>query len=766
MDKFKEIIENKKLKSNRKPRYGTRKLSIGLVSCVFGYAMLISPNVALADEANETETAVEESAIPTNTPAEESTEETEATTSVAEDTPNVENLPAEILEEESQATDSESQPTEEAATDVKKANEKVPEKKLVTLDEYNALQEENAEANADAEELEIPEEADPEALQAGETEAGRDISNEITEAEIHVGDTETDGVLNAGNGEGLSWSVAFKAPEGTKAGDYFDIVLSDNWTLKGIEPDTDKADPIDINGKMVADGKRLSRHQIRYTFNQNVEGLDEVRVLVQYGGYDVKEKVQNSKTQTFTVSVGNHSDSKELFVNYGQVRYDNYQRVLNGTSQYTYFNPDTGDFTQVFYINPDSRYIGHSTGDNFNGSVGVIVDNRGFDDQASQAYFTDENTRVEIVEVPQGTKMPDAVYENPVNGKTAQDINPVYDNGKICMDFGKNEINNSYIITVKSKIDPNVKKINLGSRATLYGNGTLDLGLVNQIQFETGNTGGSGVEETYSLGDRVWIDDNKDGIQTDGEKGVEGVTVTLKGGDLTEAKTTKTDANGNYKFEGLKNGDYTVTFEIPEGYEATKVDETKEDAENSDEIDSDAKPEEDRKTAKVSNAKINNADNLTVDFGLVKTKTPGKPSEPTTPTTPSEPGEPTVPSTPDEPNVPSTPEEPTLPSTPEEPEETSPLIPLTPADPVEEVKNNDDKEVEKPEENSEENQKTEVVEQTEDVKKEVIEQVKVPNRSKIENPKTGISSSLGLISTLAASAFAYLGLDDKKRKNK
>lgn len=82
------------------------------------------------------------------------------------------------------------------------------------------------------------------------------------------------------------------------------------------------------------------------------------------------------------------------------------------------------------------------------------------------------------------------------------------------------------------------------------------------------------------------------------------------------------------------------------------------------------------------------------------------------------------------------------------------------------MKNNDDKEVEKPEEKSDETQKTEVVEQTEDVKKEVIEQVKVPNRSKTGNPKTGISSSLGLISTLAASAFAYLGLDDKKRKNK
>ena len=94
-----------------------------------------------------------------------------------------------------------------------------------------------------------------------------------------------------------------------------------------------------------------------------------------------------------------------------------------------------------------------------------------------------------------------------------------------------------------------------------------------------------------------------------------------------------------------------------------------------------------------------------ITYVYEKTLKSENPSKPTIPTTPSKPEDPTVPSTPDEPNVPSTPEEPTLPSTPEEPEETSPLISLTPADPVEEVKNNDDKEVEKPEENSEETKK-------------------------------------------------------------
>lgn len=71
MYKFKEIIENKKQKSNRKPRYGTRKLSIGLVSCVLGYAMLVSPTVSLADEAINEPVAEEEA----NPEQEEETEE-------------------------------------------------------------------------------------------------------------------------------------------------------------------------------------------------------------------------------------------------------------------------------------------------------------------------------------------------------------------------------------------------------------------------------------------------------------------------------------------------------------------------------------------------------------------------------------------------------------------------------------------------------------------------------------------------------------------
>ncbi|MDU5503999.1 MAG: InlB B-repeat-containing protein [Anaerococcus vaginalis] len=54
-EKMIEIIEKKKELSNeKKPKYGTRKLSIGLVSCMLGFTLMISPILSIAsDNANE-----------------------------------------------------------------------------------------------------------------------------------------------------------------------------------------------------------------------------------------------------------------------------------------------------------------------------------------------------------------------------------------------------------------------------------------------------------------------------------------------------------------------------------------------------------------------------------------------------------------------------------------------------------------------------------------------------------------------------------------
>ena len=98
-----------------------------------------------------------------------------------------------------------------------------------------------------------------------------------------------------------------------------------------------------------------------------------------------------------------------------------------------------------------------------------------------------------------------------------------------------------------------------------------------------------GFVKPASVGNYVWFDANKDGVQDADEVGVAGVTVTLTDGagnpviDLggNPVKPVTTDANGKYEFTNLMPNvdrivanageeNYKVTFTVPAGYSATK----------------------------------------------------------------------------------------------------------------------------------------------------------------------------------------------------
>ncbi len=66
-----------------------------------------------------------------------------------------------------------------------------------------------------------------------------------------------------------------------------------------------------------------------------------------------------------------------------------------------------------------------------------------------------------------------------------------------------------------------------------------------------------------NIGDYVWLDTDKDGVQDTGEVGLANVTVRLYKSAVPIATMT-TDANGFYLFTGLPTGSYAVEFVLPD----------------------------------------------------------------------------------------------------------------------------------------------------------------------------------------------------------
>ncbi|MDU5100016.1 MAG: Ig-like domain-containing protein, partial [Peptoniphilus grossensis] len=647
MENFKKIIESKKLKSSdKKPRYGTRKLSVGLVSCMLGYFVFMSPTVVNAQTVeveSDTTTSVSESVDePQKAEVNENSESAsvsgdkevakknteveerkEATTNVAvENEENALEKKTEVVANSEEITNKEGAPLvvedKKDATGDKKAEEEDAEKAAKAVEEKEETV--SAKENKDEKEVEnkdvatenagdlevaaeekealgISEEIDPEAQTAEaaseETQnKTKDISNDIINPRVSIRteNTTKPGTLDAGLGEQLTWGVSFTTPEGTKKGDTFTVKLSDNMSLKGLEPDTDYALPVKFGDKIIATAKRIDRQTIQYTFTKDIEEMKYARVYIINSAQENKDVVQNSGDQTFKINVGEKSKAeKDINVDFGKLYHAETSENVNGRSQFTEFNPETGEFTQVFYLNPESKVINTSSTNDQNGrewgKVGFLLSSPHDADKPRSVDYLERNTTIEVKKLPKGAKLPDAIIENPEGAQLATKVEGEFRDFKgepmFTMNFGGgNKIDSPYVVVVKghaNKIDG--KYTELYSNGTLYGDGDASLFLDNLYTVQENSTDSEGEKETLGYFKEHHIYITKENGKEISRFKIPGATVS---GTADEYYYTDKNEIPGYHFVKIGEGDnapkndpaYNDKGKITQGH--FKVGETKE----------------------------------------------------------------------------------------------------------------------------------------------------------------------------------------------
>jgi len=117
------------------------------------------------------------------------------------------------------------------------------------------------------------------------------------------------------------------------------------------------------------------------------------------------------------------------------------------------------------------------------------------------------------------------------------------------------------------------------------------------------------VDDKVKIGDYVWLDENRNGIQDDGQIGINGISVELYHCDGTLVDETETNSDGYYGFNVCPgSGDYYIVFgNVPEELKFTAGNE------GSDSMDSDADM-----GGRTSCFTINDEDEITIDAGLIE----------------------------------------------------------------------------------------------------------------------------------------------------
>ncbi len=126
-----------------------------------------------------------------------------------------------------------------------------------------------------------------------------------------------------------------------------------------------------------------------------------------------------------------------------------------------------------------------------------------------------------------------------------------------------------YFITIIAPDSFEFTQYQIGS---IHKNSDVKDGLIKDIMLMSGENNNSydaGMYNFGAIGNFVWEDSNGNGIQDTAEMGVPNIILTLSGtttSGVNVALTTTTDANGQYLFDQIVPGTYTITANLPTNF--------------------------------------------------------------------------------------------------------------------------------------------------------------------------------------------------------
>ncbi|MCK1252463.1 SdrD B-like domain-containing protein, partial [Streptococcus uberis] len=410
-----------------------------------------------------------------------------------------------------------------------------------------------------------------------------------------------DGIIDPFVMEYLKHTVNFSISNTATAGDQFaytfgTYVAPDDLNIKQYVPD-----PItDASGQIIATAAyNQTTKTITYTFTDYVDKYTDVTASMTVVNLIDRGTVPNSTTVTASSTFASAPAATKSI----KVQYSNATKI-NGTSDLSgmlnYRDKINNTIEEIFYVNP-LDYISY----NYYSSLDIY----GYDVNTgiSGSDYINSSTIIEVYKVPSTVALPTSMRITDYSLYTK--ITPTISYGTDMATISNLSTFNgeTYLVRVVAKYDPAstdpIKISGVMTSYDYYGSGYTAT-VVNGLKSTSGSSTGTGTLVTYKIGNYVWQDNDKDGLQgtSSTEKPFANVKVTLTFADGT-TKSVFTDAIGYYQFDGLLDGQtYTVSFETPAGWLPTVSNVGTNDA-----VDSDGS------SITVS---INGADNMTLDTGF------------------------------------------------------------------------------------------------------------------------------------------------------